>query len=88
MNGIAQIDGQNDLPWVILEKSAGDVEHYDCRSRLKRVFAIDNEICPDYGGKLRVFACIEDSQLINKTFGHVRARDEAAATVPPFSLLV
>ena len=34
--------------------------------RLKRVFAIDIETCPDCGGKLRVIACIEDPPLIVK----------------------
>jgi len=48
--------------------------------RLKRVFSIDIESCPDCGGKLRVIACIEDPQLIAKILGHVRARDEAAGT--------
>jgi hypothetical protein len=48
--------------------------------RLKRVFAIDIESCPECGGKLRVIACIEDPQLIARILGHVRARDEAAGT--------
>jgi hypothetical protein len=39
--------------------------------RLKRVFAIDIESCPDCGGKLRVMACIEDPSLIAKILGHV-----------------
>jgi hypothetical protein len=34
--------------------------------RLKRVFAIDIETCPDCGGTLRVIACIEDPPLIAK----------------------
>jgi hypothetical protein len=42
--------------------------------RLKRVFAIDIETCPDCGGTLRVIACIEDPPLIAKILGHVRAR--------------
>jgi hypothetical protein len=45
--------------------------------RLKRVFAIDIETCPDCGGRLRVIACIEEPQLIARILGHVRARDEA-----------
>jgi hypothetical protein len=48
--------------------------------RLKRVFAIDTETCPECGGKLRVIACIEEPQLIAKILGHVRVRDEAAGT--------
>ena len=42
--------------------------------RLKRVFAIDIETCPECGGKLRVIACIEDPPLIAKILGHVRRR--------------
>jgi hypothetical protein len=47
--------------------------------RLKRVFAIDIETCPDYGGTLRVIACIEDPPLIAKILGHVRSRAAAEA---------
>ena len=43
--------------------------------RLKRVFAIDIEICPECGGKLRVIACIEEPLLIRKILGHVQRRD-------------
>jgi ribosomal protein S27E len=54
--------------------------------RLKRVFAIDIETCPECGGKLRVIACIEDPQLIAKILGHVQRRDAqagSAARAPP-----
>ena len=54
--------------------------------RLKRVFAIDIECCPDCGGKLRVIACIEEPWLIRKILGHVQNRDDqagAAARGPP-----
>ncbi len=54
--------------------------------RLKRVFAIDIETCPDCGGTLRVIACIEDPLLIAKILGHVQQRDEqegSAARAPP-----
>jgi len=57
--------------------------------RLKRVFAIDIETCPDCGGRLRVIACIEEPQLIAKILGHVRARDEATSIevrAPPGSV--
>ena len=47
--------------------------------RLKRVFAIDIEMCPQCGGRLRVIACIEDPQVIARILGHVQARDEHAA---------
>jgi hypothetical protein len=48
--------------------------------RLRRVFAIDIETCPQCGGTLRVIACIEEPQLIAKILGHVQRRDEAAGT--------
>ncbi len=57
--------------------------------RLKRVFKIDIETCPQCGGKLRVIACIEEPALIAKILGHVQARDEAAGTEargPPVTL--
>jgi ribosomal protein S27E len=43
--------------------------------RLKRVFALDIETCPDCGGKLRVIACIEEPWLIAKILGHVQRRE-------------
>jgi len=43
--------------------------------RLKRVFAIDIETCPECGGRLRVIACVEDPPLIAKILGHLRRRE-------------
>ncbi len=54
--------------------------------RLKRLFAIDIETCPDCGGQLRVIACIEDPPLIAKILGHIQARAATAgaeARAPP-----
>ena len=54
--------------------------------RLKRVFAIDIETCPDCGGKLRVIASVEEPALIAKILEHVRTRDELGsveARAPP-----
>ena len=47
--------------------------------RLKRVFAIDIEKCPECSGKLRVIACIEDPQLIAKILAHVHSREATTA---------
>lgn len=47
--------------------------------RLKRVFAIDIEHCPECGGNVRVIACIEDPQLIAIILTHVRSRESATA---------
>ena len=54
--------------------------------RLKRVFAVDIETCPECGGKLRVIACIEDPPLIAKILGHMQRREiltGTAARGPP-----
>jgi hypothetical protein len=50
--------------------------------RLKRVFAIDIETCPECGGKLRVIACIEDPPLIEKILGHVHQREALSTNTP------
>jgi hypothetical protein len=48
--------------------------------RLRRVFAIDIETCPECGGKLRVIAAIEDPPLITKIIGHVQRREALTST--------
>jgi hypothetical protein len=56
--------------------------------RLKRVFAIDIETCPDCGGKLRVIACIEDPPLIRQILTHIQRREallKRLARAPPDS---
>jgi hypothetical protein len=57
--------------------------------RLKRVFAIDIETCPNCGGTLRVIACIEEPALIRHILGYVRRRDRSLgieARAPPGQL--
>jgi hypothetical protein len=59
--------------------------------RLKRVFAIDIEACPECGGKVRVIACIEDPPLIRQILSHVQQRDGLAdfdARGPPGESIV
>ena len=54
--------------------------------RLRRVFAIDIETCPECSGKLRIITCIEEPQLIRKILGQVRKRETLAgieARAPP-----
>ena len=54
--------------------------------RLKRVFAIDIETCPDCGGTLRVIACIEEPALIARILEHVQQREAlkgSLARAPP-----
>ena len=50
--------------------------------RLMRVFAIDIEICPKCGGKLRIIACIEDAEVIATILEHICARDESESSQP------
>ena len=43
--------------------------------RLKRVFHVDIEHCGVCGGTLRVIACIETPELIEKILTHLAARN-------------
>jgi hypothetical protein len=49
--------------------------------RLKRVFGIDIETCPACGGAVRIIACIEDPDVIEKILTHLDAK--AAAPEAP-----
>jgi len=42
--------------------------------RLKRVFGIDIETCPACGGAMRIIACIEDPDVIEKILAHLDAK--------------
>jgi hypothetical protein len=43
--------------------------------RLKRVFNNDVEICSRCGGAVKVIACIEDQQVIDKILSHLKKKD-------------
>ncbi len=54
--------------------------------RLKRVFGIDIETCPACGGAVRIIACIEDPEVIEKILTHLDAKGvpaEASRRAPP-----
>ena len=52
--------------------------------RLKRVFGIDIESCPACGGAVRIIACIEGPDVIEKILTHLsRKAPEPEATRPP-----
>ena len=51
--------------------------------RLKRVFDIDIETCPECGGAVKVIACIEDPVVIKKILTHL---DEKAAVTETIRL--
>lgn len=43
--------------------------------RLKRVFSIEVEVCGHYGGSVRVIACIEDQDTIDRILAHIRDKE-------------
>jgi len=52
--------------------------------RLKRVFGIDIETCAACGGAVRIVACIEDADVIEKILAHLDAKGaECEATRRP-----
>ena len=46
--------------------------------RLKRVFNIDIETCPACGGAVRIIACIEDPEVIEKILTHLDEKGGSA----------
>jgi len=52
-------------------KVAEDKSERTPAQRLKRVFNIDMEICQSCGGALKVIACIEDPEVIQKILIHL-----------------
>ena len=43
--------------------------------RLKRVFYIDVEVCSHCGGRVKVFACIEDQSVIDQILNHLNRKE-------------
>jgi hypothetical protein len=58
--------------------------------RLKRVFDIEIEQCEKCGGKVRVIACIEDPEVIEKILKHLGLDEASEARIrsPPTGLFV
>ena len=50
--------------------------------RLKRVFNIDIEVCARCGGSVRVIACIEDQDVIDRILAHLHAKEQNTPTLP------
>ena len=50
--------------------------------RLKRVFNIDIEVCSRCGGSVRVIACIEDGDIIDRILAHLREKEQNIPTLP------
>jgi len=49
--------------------------------RLKRVFNIDVTVCRHCQGSVRIIACIEDRQVINKILAHINRKEEHLVSV-------
>jgi len=52
--------------------------------RLKRVFNIDIEVCGHCGGSVKVIACIEDQNVIDRILAHLRENEQG---IPIIALL-
>ena len=50
--------------------------------RLKRVFNIDIEVCGRCGGSVKVIACIEDQDIIDRILAHLRDKELATLSLP------
>jgi hypothetical protein len=50
--------------------------------RLKRVFNIDIEVCGRCGGSVKVIACIEDQDIIDRILAHLRKKEQEAPARP------
>ncbi|MFT6289371.1 MAG: hypothetical protein ACJA09_004139, partial [Alcanivorax sp.] len=50
--------------------------------RLKRVFNIDIEVCSRCGGSVKVIACIEDQDVIDRILAHLRDREQGTPILP------
>ena len=55
------------------ESSAESQKSLTWAERLKRVFKIDVSVCSRCGGDVKIIACIEDPDVINKILDHLDA---------------
>ena len=51
--------------------------------RLKRVFGIDIHTCAACGGAVRIIACIEDPEVIEKILAHLDKKTTESPGWPP-----
>ena len=64
---------------------ASPAEHHAAMTwaqRLKRVFSVDIEVCGRCGGSLKVIACIEDQDIIDRILAHLREKEQEAPARP------
>jgi len=50
--------------------------------RLKRVFNIDIAVCGRCGGSVRVIACIEDQDIIDRILAHLESKEQNTPALP------
>ena len=50
--------------------------------RLKRVFNIDIEVCGHCGGSVKVIACIEDQDIIDRILAHLESKEQNTPAFP------
>ena len=50
--------------------------------RLKRVFNIDTAVCGRCGGSVRVIACIEDQDIIDRILAHLESKEQNTPALP------
>ncbi len=72
---------------VHLQRISPHIRRAPCRNvtwaqRLKRVINIDIEVCGRCGGSVRVIACIEDQDIIDRILAHLRDREQDIPTLP------
>tara|TARA_R110002072_G_scaffold180462_1_gene336476 strand:- start:109 stop:621 length:513 start_codon:yes stop_codon:yes gene_type:complete len=50
--------------------------------RLKRVFNIDIEVCSRCGGSVKVIACIEEQDIIDRILAHLESKEQNTPAFP------
>ena len=75
--------GREEGPFLF-PKLSSPTRHADMTwaQRLKRVFNIDIEVCSRCGGSVRVIACIEDQDVIDRILAHLRETEKEAPARP------
>jgi hypothetical protein len=68
-------------PWSLAESH----KSLTWAERLKRVFKIDVSVCSHCGGEVKIIACIEDAEIIEKILTHLDAKSDAPVNHLPKS---
>lgn len=82
---LAEVTGEaNEKQNKSTTESSPDVEEsrgkMSWAERLKRVFNIDISVCSHCQGRVRIIACIEESQVIKKILAQINQQGEQRAT--------